>query len=645
MANVDDLADFKATVDIVAVMGANVQFKASGKKLKCLCPFHDDQHPSMDVDCETQKYKCWSCGESGDVLDFIQKTHSTDLKGALDILGYQQWRDGRNGKPSARPVKEKSKNPFDDLIYIEEYTYEDIDGLYLSTKARFTEKDGGRKTFRRGIKNKRDIPGFNERNFIWKLDCLNGNRNLLFRASSVAKAIAAGIPIYLNEGEKSVFRIEAAGGVATCSPEGATALNTQTLKWDPSNTEALRGAKIILIADRDEVGERHAAMLASELVPVAASLVVVSSKTLNPKDDAYDHLEAGFGLSDFVERPDLHPDNLAATQKAKRLFELGIDSLATVEPVQVEWLWYPYIPIGRLTLVEGDGDQGKSYFTCAIAAGLTLGVLPGGERLPGPRNVLILASEDRADDTIVPRIIALGGDKTKIFHWPVLFPFDRKGIERLSEACSILDPSLVIIDPILGYISASVDINSATSVRPVFDQLGKVAEKHKIALLNIRHHGKPMDGRPSKHAGLGSVDIRNIHRSQLTITPHSDIRGLRVVRHEKHNYSPEGAVFGYEFRENQFFWRWDIPGEERPAGRPKPKREDAIVFLRGYFGTATVALTANVIEEGKQRGFSKDTLYRALEDANGFSSKAGYSDGQYRWTLPSAEEVNNDPFA
>ena len=92
---------------------------------------------------------------------------------------------------------------------------------------------------------------------------------------------------------------------------------------------------------------------------------------------------------------------------------LEIIRASEVTPREVKWLWYPYIPFGKITLLQGDPGDGKSKFMLALSALLTDGKpLPfqEAEEASGPMTVIYQTTEDDADDTVVPRFIASGGN-------------------------------------------------------------------------------------------------------------------------------------------------------------------------------------------------------------------------------------------
>jgi hypothetical protein len=155
------------------------------------------------------------------------------------------------------------------------YPYVDEEGRLLFEVVRFRPKD---------FRQRRPDGRGGE---IWNL---NGTRRVLYRLPKVIVAARRGRRIYVAEGERDVEEIEAAGGVATCNPGGAG-------KWRPEYAEALRGAEVVVVADRDEPGRKHAREVFGSLETMAASVQLVEPAE---GKDAADHLAAGHGLDDFV---------------------------------------------------------------------------------------------------------------------------------------------------------------------------------------------------------------------------------------------------------------------------------------------------------------------------------------------------------
>jgi hypothetical protein len=161
------------------------------------------------------------------------------------------------------------------------YAYEDEDGAPLFEVVRFDPKD-----FRQRHKD--------GKNWVWNIV---GIRRVLFHLPQLIAAVARRDLIYIGEGEKDVLAIEEAGGIATCNPMGAD-------QWEDAYSLFLKGARVVVVVDKDEDGARHAHKVYESLLPYAESVELVEAAT---GKDASDHLAAGHTLDDFVEVPDDDP--------------------------------------------------------------------------------------------------------------------------------------------------------------------------------------------------------------------------------------------------------------------------------------------------------------------------------------------------
>jgi len=188
--------------------------------------------------------------------------------------------------------------------------------------------------------------------------------------------------------------------------------------------------------------------------------------------------------------------------------------LSDVTPEKVEFLSYPYIPLGKLTLLDGDPGVGKSTLSLAIAAGVTLGKGVPGMVKADPGNVLVLSCEDGLSDTIRPRLDASGADVQKVFALRGVMTLDEEGLEALTHHLTEIRPRLVIIDPLVGYLGGKVDMHKGNEVRQVTAGLAELAEEFHCSFLAIRHLTK--GGRDKAiYRGIGSIDFTAAARSVL----------------------------------------------------------------------------------------------------------------------------------
>ena len=201
------------------------------------------------------------------------------------------------------------------------------------------------------------------------------------------------------EGEKDADRLASLGFVATTNAGGAG-------KWRDEYSEYLRGRHVVIIPDNDEPGREHAAKVARSLQGIAASVRILELPNLPPKGDVSDWLDAGGVVDELLVLAESAPLFDAKGHRAAHPFRSS--AWPTCEPETVSWLWHPYIARGKLTILEGDPGFGKSWLTCALAAGVSHGRgLPGAEPFE-PGNVLMLSAEDGLGDTLRPRLDAVG---------------------------------------------------------------------------------------------------------------------------------------------------------------------------------------------------------------------------------------------
>jgi hypothetical protein len=216
--------------------------------------------------------------------------------------------------------------------------------------------------------------------------------------------------------------------------------------------------------------------------------------------------------------------------------------LATVQPVAVDWLWEPYLPLGMTVSLEGDPGTGKSTLTATLAAYVTTGRPFPGEGCPKrePRNVLMLQCEDDLAAICRPRLDAAGADVSRVYVLTVGVVGEDA---RLRQAMTEYQPALVIIDPIQAYVGPRVDINKANEVRPIMQYWGQLAETGHCTVLVVRHFGKDED-KKAIHRALGSIDFTAALRSVLQVEPGEEKNRYRL-KHAKSNTGPYGPDLTY----------------------------------------------------------------------------------------------------
>ena len=236
--------------------------------------------------------------------------------------------------------------------------------------------------------------------------------------------------------------------------------------------------------------------------------------------------------------------------------KLKLIKMSSVDVEEVQWIWYPYIPYGKVTIVQGDPGEGKTTFVLALIALLTQGKpLPEEENGTEPINVIYQTAEDGLADTIKPRLLSVGADCERVL------VIDENEVEltlsdeRLEQAIKKTDAKVIVLDPIQAYLGGDVDMHRANEIRPIMKRLALLAERTGCAVVLIGHMNK-MGGAKSAYRGLGSIDIRAAVRSVLVVGRVKDEPTLRIVAHDKSNLAPEGKSIAFELDpDTGFAWK------------------------------------------------------------------------------------------
>jgi hypothetical protein len=219
---------------------------------------------------------------------------------------------------------------------------------------------------------------------------------------------------------------------------------------------------------------------------------------------------------------------------------LEIFTAADVEPKEIDWLWYPYIPFGKLTLIHGDSGDGKSTFALNLAALLTRGdPLPLSGQCHGSMNVIYINAEDGLDDTVVPRFIKAGGVRERL----IFISEEKQRLNftdsRIRAAIEESGARALFFDPLASYLGADVAINHANEVRPRLEYLIEAARGTGCAIIVVAHMNKN-EGMKAKARVNGSGDIVAAARSAVVIGRGTEDPDERVMAHSKSNLAPTG---------------------------------------------------------------------------------------------------------
>ena len=310
--------------------------------------------------------------------------------------------------------------------------------------------------------------------------------------------------------------------------------------------------------------------------------------------------------------------------------KLKLISLRDVKPKPVEWLWEPYIPLGKISIIQGDGGEGKTTLSLALAAAITKGEALLGQCAATLAQVVIHNAEDNLEDTTSRRLKLFGADIDKVH----FIDDEDESLtfmdERIEQAIIERGAKLLILDPIQAYFGG-VNMNSAGSVRPIMKRLAVIASRHKCAILLVGHLGKK--GSRAQYRGLGSIDIFAAARSVLTVGRIPLDEDMRAFVQIKNNLAPIGKsqAFGID-QDGAFCWLGECDATiEDVDGK---KREDKFAKARKFIETTLAngpVSSVDVMEMAEIQGISEKTLKRAKSALGVVSIK---QQGRWYWQIP-----------
>jgi 5S rRNA maturation endonuclease (ribonuclease M5)/KaiC/GvpD/RAD55 family RecA-like ATPase len=471
-------------IDVVAAaLSRRGPLRRVGTGLLARCPAHDDARPSLTV----------GVGADGRVLVHCHAGCDTrQVMAALDLplITLAPPQIAERSEPARRIV--------------ETYPYTDAEGNLLYEVVRFVPK-GFAQRRREGAK------------WIWNL---HGVARVLYRLPAVLDAIAAGASVWVTEGEKDAEAIVRAGECATTPPGGASA------PWLPTYTEALTGAnEVIVVADADEPGRRHARAVLEALRPVVGRVIAVEPRE---GKDAADHLARGFGLDDFAVIEDEWAGALEAptegeaavpssTKGPERVRDLAVDwARLFADEDDSDWLVEPLLPRERQVALFAPAKTGKSLLALAAALAVATGQDAFGTgRAAEPMPVLYIDLEMSASD-VRERLEDMGhGPSSDLSHLVYILgaavpPLDTpEGGAWLAQAIEEVHPALVVLDTMAGAVGGAED--SADTYRAFALFSGRVLRNAGVSVLRLDHAGKDVS-REQRGSSAKAADVDAVIR-------------------------------------------------------------------------------------------------------------------------------------
>jgi hypothetical protein len=586
--------------------------KWNGKSGQACCPAHHDRNPSLSIrDGERAPlFTCHAGCTSQEVADKLRE------RNILNGESKASWKPNGHGTSISQKV-------------IANHSYVDENGETLFVVERLDPKKPN------GFRQRRsDGKG----GWIWSI---GETRRVLYRLPELIEAVALERPIFIAEGEKAVDALVGIGVNSTCSPGGAG-------KWRDEYSQHLKGANAIILPDNDEAGEKHAQQVARSLHGIA-EVRILRLPDLPSKGDPFDWIEDGgtaeklWSLVEGCEAPSCIP-----TPERE---DYALTCVADVTPQPVEWVWSDRLALGKITLLGGDPDLGKSQISIDAAARITTGThWPNGARAR-VGSAIFICSEDDTADTIAPRLEAAGADLTKVHVFHSMASGKRKtfslqdDLERLARAIhKIGDVSLVTLDAITSYMGAKIDSHRTTDVRAVLEPVGDFAKEHGVSILAITHPPKAAHGN-ALHAFTGSLAFVAAARLAFFVTSEAETN-RRLLLSVKNNLGPLAPGLGYSIGTKTItngiiaphvLWDdapVDLTANQAMAAAAEAKRDggsmhDAKQFLREILANGPVAVR-EVDDAAEGNLIRKRTLYRARKQMGITSTKSDFDGG---WVL------------
>lgn len=298
--------------------------------------------------------------------------------------------------------------------------------------------------------------------------------------------------------------------------------------------------------------------------------------------------------------------------------ELNLIRMSDIEAKEVEWLWYPFIPYGKLTIIQGDPGDGKTTMVLNIAAAVSRGEgFDEGMNITEPMNVIYQTAEDGLADTVKPRLEQARADCSRV----LVIDETNKALsmldKRVEEALDKTGARLLIMDPIQAYLGGSMDMNRANEAREMTKHLATIAEQRNCAIILIGHMNKA-GGCKAAYRGMGSIDFFAVARSVLLVGRVIGKDNYRAMVQIKNNLAPFGHPKAFELSEDGFEWigDYEISVDDVLGGyAPKESKLDQAKQLLRDLSEDKEAVSSNeLIEFAKAEGISKRTMDNARKE-------------------------------
>lgn len=329
--------------------------------------------------------------------------------------------------------------------------------------------------------------------------------------------------------------------------------------------------------------------------------------------------------------------------------------LADVEPEEVQWLWRGRVPLGKLTVIDGDPALGKSTLALTIAAHLSVG-RPWPDGAPcDVADTVLLSAEDGLADTVRPRVDAAGGAPERIHALTEVVDHDEDGrefarpptlrdVDLIEQAITSTRARLLIIDVLMAYLGGRTDSHRDQDVRSVLSPIAALAERRGCAVVLLRHLNKAAGGSPMYRGG-GSIGILGACRAGYLVArdPEDDTRCVLASTKSNLAELPGSLSYSLVSAADSHVARvsWGEASSHDAAALlrtpdsddDRGEHDEAVDWLVAYLAERGGAAAAkDILRSAKTDGIAERTLRRARSRAGVESQRRGFGEGAV-WSI------------
>lgn len=343
--------------------------------------------------------------------------------------------------------------------------------------------------------------------------------------------------------------------------------------------------------------------------------------------------------------------------------DIGYTLASEATMTNVDWLWFPWLAYGKLSVLDGDPSLGKSTMALTLAANVSTGFRFPMEDAPiearEPANVVLLSAEDSAGDTITPRLYEAGAKLARVaiahdvagrfIHLP-------EDINALRRLIVHQHARFVVIDVLAAYIGGrGMNSHADADVRTVLAQLSSMAEDTNASIVALRHLNKTSSEHNAMYRGGGSIAIIGAARTAFVVAKHPRDDARRVLACVKNNLAPMpepimySVVRGDKWNTARIQWHQEpcnvsllelMRGPVKDMPGPEPTaRDNATVFILAFLEDGP-KLATDMQAMAELQDISQATLYRAARQLGVKRTTERTDDGTTRkwWSLPDHHE-------